>query len=148
MNWKQFIKEIETKYPKLTPDKLYDFVEKFYGTKSDLKTINAYWVTFVVKSIKSYKGVPGSVDRKKLSLQKRINYFVKSKNFQWSWQLYHSKYYNDGDQPVCDEKGNLTGEIIKNLQQIGPSDIDDNTFRKIDHTHNITQILQRSKFKK
>jgi len=95
MNWKQIIKKINKEYPKLTPDKLYDFVEKTYGSKSDIKELKAEWVNIVIKSIKGFKGVPSSVDRKKLSLQKRINYFVNSKNFKFSWQLFHPHYYND-----------------------------------------------------
>ena len=45
--------------------------------------LKAEWVKIVVKSIKGFKGVPSNVDRKKLSLQKRINYFVNSKNFKF-----------------------------------------------------------------
>ena len=75
MNWKQIVKKINKEYPKLTPDKLYDFVQKTYGSKSDIKMLKAEWVKIVVKSIKGFKGVPSNVDRKKLSLQKRINYF-------------------------------------------------------------------------
>ena len=148
MNWKQIIKKINKEYPKLTPDKLYDFVQKNYGSKSDIKMLKAEWVKIVVKSIKGFKGVPSNVDRKKLSLQKRINYFVNSKNFKFSWQLFHTQYYNDGPAEVTDWNGKPTGEIIKNLQQLGPSNISDKEFRAMDHTRNITRILQRAKFKK
>jgi|TARA_R100000742_G_C4226500_1_gene49011 hypothetical protein len=148
MNWKQIIKKINKEYPKLTPDKLYDFVEKTYGSKSDIKELKAEWVNIVIKSIKGFKGVPSSVDRKKLSLQKRINYFVNSKNFKFSWQLFHPHYYNDGPYKNIDNKGNPTGEIFEDLWQLGPSNVSDKEFRAMDHTRNITRILQRAKFKK
>ena len=77
-----------------------------------------------------------------------INYFVNSKNFKFSWKLFHSQYYNDGPAEVTDWNGKPTGEIIKNLQQLGPSNISDKEFRAMDHTRNITRILQRAKFKK
>ena len=111
MNWQEVIKKISEEFPQLTPEKLYDYVKKTYGSDSDIKLLEKEWTRLVVRSIKNFKGVPDTEDRKKLSLNKRINYFIESPGFKWSWQLFHSQYYNDGPQEVCDEDGNPTGEI-------------------------------------
>jgi len=148
MNWQDVIKKISEEFPQLTPEKLYDYVKKTYGSESDIKLLEKEWTRLVVRSIKNFKGVPDTEDRKKLSLNKRINYFIESPGFKWSWQLFHSQYYNDGPQPVCDEDGNPTGEIIENFMGLGPKDISDKDFRAIDHNRNITRILQRANFKK
>jgi len=148
MNWQDVIKKISEEFPQLTPEKLYGFVKKTYGSESDIKDLNKQWSKLVVKSIKNFKGVPDEEDRKKLSVEKRINYFIQSKGFKWSWQLFHPQYYNDGPQPVSDMNGNPTGEIIENFMALGPKDISDKDFRAIDHTRNIRRILQRANFKK
>ena len=148
MNWQEVIKKINEEFPQLTPDKLYNYVKKTYGSESDIKDLNKQWTKLVVKSIKNFKGVPDTEDRKKLSLNKRINYFIESPGFKWSWQLFHPQYYNDGPQPVSDMNGNPTGEIIENFMALGPKDISDKDFRAIDHTRNIRRILQRANFKK
>ena len=43
---------------------------------SDFKLLEKEWTRLVVRSIKNFKGVPDTEDRKKLSLNKRINYFI------------------------------------------------------------------------
>ena len=79
MNWQEVIKKINEEFPQLTPDKLYNYVKKTYGSESDIKDLNKQWSKLVVKSIKNFKGVPDEEDRKKLSVEKRINYFIQSK---------------------------------------------------------------------
>ena len=151
MNWQDVIKKISEEFPQLTPEKLYGFVKKTYGSESDIKDLEKQWTELVVRSIKNFKGVPEeerTEDRKKLSVNKRINYFINTPGFKWSWQLFHPQYYNDGPQEVCDEKGNPTGEIIENFMALGPKEISDKDFRAIDHNRNITRILQRANFNK
>ena len=74
---------MKSEYPKLTPDKLYDYINKFQGSKSksDIEEVKAWWTKMVIKWFKDYAGVPKSIDRKKLSVQKRILYITKQKNY-------------------------------------------------------------------
>jgi len=150
MNWKTFIKQIESEHPKLTPKKLYDFISRMYGSRkktklSDKELIKSEWARFVVKSIKNFNNVPRSARNKKLSMEKRINYFIKGKNFRFSWAIFHPQYYNDKVR-LADKNGKPTDQFVIE-KTLGPREISDVEFRKINHTNNIRQILKRNKIK-
>jgi hypothetical protein len=40
MNWQDVIKKISEEFPQLTPEKLYDYVKKTYGSDSDIEDGN------------------------------------------------------------------------------------------------------------
>ena len=43
MNWQEVIKKISEEFPQLTPEKLYDYVKKTYGSESDIKLLEKEW---------------------------------------------------------------------------------------------------------
>ena len=116
MNWKTFISKMKSEYPKLTPDKLYDYINKFQGSKS--------------KWFKDYAGVPKGIDRKKLSVQKRILYITKQKNYEFSWRIFHPS--------------KVVSPIDKKLEY-NESTLSKREYKSINHERNITRILQNNK---
>jgi len=146
MNWKQFIKEIETKYPGVKPDKLLPFVERMLGKKtnpSDFETISGEWSVWVLKVYNKGLGIPERLNKNKLPVQHRIRYLIKHKSYRFSWEMFHPVYYND-KVGVSDSEGNFTGEVIIE-KTLGPRKINHLTFIKIKHQRNLTRILQRAK---
>jgi len=146
MNWKKFIKVMETNYPGIKPDKLLPLVERMVGKKNkltDYEIISREWKVWIIKSYKKGLGIPKGIKKDNLSTQKRIKYITSSKNYRFSWEIFHPQYYNDKVN-VSDSKGKLTGEIIT-LKTLGNRKISNRDFNALRHEHNITALLQRAK---
>ncbi len=132
MNWKTFISKMKSEYPKLTPDKLYDYINKFQGSKSksDIEEVKAWWTKMVIKWFKDYAGVPKGIDRKKLKVQKRILYITKQKNYEFSWRIFHPS--------------KVVSPIDKKLEY-NESTLSKREYKSINHERNITRVLQNNK---
>jgi len=146
MNWKKFIKEMETNYPGIKPDKLLPLVDRMVGKKkklSDYEAVSAEWVNWIKENYKKGTGIPKGVNKNKLHTQKRIRYITRSRHYKVSWEMFHPVYYND-EVRVSDWNGKFTGEVIT-LKALGGRKISDRDFGAINHEQNITRILQRAK---
>tara|TARA_R110000764_G_scaffold197895_1_gene283137 strand:- start:545 stop:994 length:450 start_codon:yes stop_codon:yes gene_type:complete len=146
MNWKKFIKVMETNYPGIKPDKLLPLVERMVGKKNkltDYEIISREWKTWIIKSYKRGLGIPKGIKKDNLSTQKRIKYITRGKNYKFSWELFHPVYYNDKVR-TSDSNGKFTGETIM-LKNLGNRKISDRDFGAINHERNITRLLQRAK---
>jgi hypothetical protein len=146
MNWKKFITVMENDYPGIKPDKLLPLVQRMVGKKnklSDYEIISGEWKKWVINNFKKGTGIPKGIKKDKLKTQKRIKYMTSSKNYRFSWEIFHPVYYNDRVR-TSDGNGKFTGETIT-LKTLGGRKISNRDFNSIKHEQNITRILQRAK---
>lgn len=137
---------MENDYPGIKPDKLLPLVQRMVGKKnklSDYEIISGEWKKWVINNFKKGTGIPKGINKDKLKTQKRIKYMTSSKNYRFSWEIFHPVYYNDRVR-TSDGNGKFTGETIT-LKTLGGRKISNRDFNSIKHEQNITRILQRAK---
>ena len=137
---------MENDYPGIKPDKLLPLVQRMVGKKkklSDYEIISGEWKKWVINNFKKGTGITKGIKKDKLKTQKRIKYMTSSKNYRFSWEIFHPVYYNDRVR-TSDGNGKFTGETIT-LKTLGGRKISDRDFNSIKHEQNITRILQRAK---
>ena len=137
---------MENDYPGIKPDKLLPLVQRMVGKKkklSDYELISGEWKKWVINNFKKGTGIPKGIKKDKLKTQKRIKYITSSKNYKFSWGIFHPVYYNDRVR-TSDGNGKFTGETIT-LKTLGNRKISNRDFNAINHEQNITRILQRAK---
>ena len=137
---------MENDYPGIKPDKLLPLVQRMVGKKnklSDYEIISGEWKKWVINNFKKGTGIPKGIKKDKLKTQKRIKYMTSSKNYRFSWEIFHPVYYNDRVR-TSDGNGKFTGETIT-LKTLGGRKISNRDFNSIKHEQNITRILQRAK---
>jgi hypothetical protein len=110
---------------------------------SDYEIISGEWKKWVINNFKKGTGIPKGINKDKLKTQKRIKYMTSSKNYRFSWEIFHPVYYNDRVR-TSDGNGKFTGETIT-LKTLGGRKISNRDFNSIKHEQNITRILQRAK---
>ena len=137
---------MENDYPGIKPYKLLPLVQRMVGKKkklSDYEIISGEWKKWVINNFKKGTGIPKGIKKDKLKTQKRIRYMTSSKNYRFSWEIFHPVYYNDRVR-TSDGNGKFTGETIT-LKTLGGRKISNRDFNSIKHEQNITRILQRAK---
>jgi len=84
---------------KIDPEKLLPFAQRMKGKAlSDFEMLKREWPEFVKRSIESNTGIKADYlehKKNKISLAKRIKFFVEDENYRWSWCIFHPQVFKD-----------------------------------------------------